>query len=65
MEVFICPLIAVRLFFTVSACWIARGKTNGFALQPILKDNSLKKLHSPIQIRPPPMTVYELERILC
>jgi hypothetical protein len=65
MEVCICPLIAVRMFFTVSVYRIAGGITDGFAFEPIRKDGLLKEIHSPSRIRPPPMTVYELERILC
>jgi hypothetical protein len=65
MEMCIYPLMAVRLFFTVSACWVEKGKTNGFAHKAIRKDGFLKEIHSQMRIRPPPMTACELELFLC
>lgn len=43
------------LILAVLGCWMAAGTVNGLTRQPIRQNSYQKKLHSPIQIRPPPL----------
>jgi hypothetical protein len=52
----IVPIISTWLILAVLICWFAGGQTSIFGHQSIQQDGFPKKEHSPIQIRPPPMT---------
>jgi hypothetical protein len=56
MTIGIIPFIATWLILAVLICWFAGGQTSRFGHQSIQQDCFPQKYHSPIQIRPPPMT---------
>ncbi len=55
MTIGIIPFVTTWLILAVLICWFAGGQTSIFGHQLIQRENFLKKYHSPIQIRPPPM----------
>ena len=63
MTIGIIPLITTWLILAVLICWFAGGQTSIFGHQSIQQDGFPKKYHSPIQIRPPPLTACEFKSI--
>jgi hypothetical protein len=57
----IVPIISTWIILSVSICWFAGGQTSIFGHQSIQQEGFPKKEHSPIQIRPPPLTAGELK----
>lgn len=55
MTIGIIPLIAVELILAVLICWFTEEQTDIFGYKLTQQENFLKKYHSPIKIRPPPM----------
>lgn len=55
MTIGIIPLIAVEVILAVLICWFAEEQTDIFGHKLTQQENFLKKYHSPIKIRPPPV----------
>ena len=64
MTMGIIPFISTWLILAVLICWFAGGQTRIFGHQSIQQEGFPKKYHSPIKIRPPPLTACEFECIL-